>query len=456
MSGRRFGNVVIIGAGPTGLAAAYELKRLGFDDYVVIERSRTTGGLARSVTDEAGFTWDIGGHVVFSHYEEFTRLLDELLEPDEWLHHDRESWIRILGTWVPYPFQNNIHRLPKEHCEKCLADLKAASKAAGRGKGANFDEFIIRTFGAGIADLFMRPYNRKVWAVDPREMEASWIADRVALPDPDRIARNVRDRVDDVSWGPNRRFSFPRIGGTGEIWRRLAARLGEGRVVTGKEVVEVDVAGKRVVTSDGERVSYDTLVSTMPLDLLAAAAHEPEWVKEASMLRRSSVHVLGIGLEGSPSAEMRSKCWMYFPEANAPFYRATHFSLYSPNNVDDITRHWSLMAEVSTPAGEGGEGAEVLERTVNGMAATGIIRDKGQVIHTWRHFEQYCYPIPALSYREITSRLLGRMEERGILSRGRFGAWRYEVGNMDHSFMQGMEVARRIVLGENERTVHGE
>src|SRR4051812_1278970 len=108
------GRVAIVGAGPCGLACARELDRLGFDEWVVYEREDQAGGLARSVLDPAGFTWDLGGHVVFSHFGEFDLLLEEAMGDD--VHeHERVSYIRFGDRWVPYPFQNNLRYLEPEH-----------------------------------------------------------------------------------------------------------------------------------------------------------------------------------------------------------------------------------------------------------------------------------------------------------------------------------------------------
>ena len=103
---------LVIGAGPTGLGAAWRLSTRGETDWLVVEADRVAGGLAGSAVDEHGFTWDFGGHVQFSHYEYFDRLMDDLLGPDGWHHHDRESWVWVRGGFVPYPFQLNVHRLP--------------------------------------------------------------------------------------------------------------------------------------------------------------------------------------------------------------------------------------------------------------------------------------------------------------------------------------------------------
>lgn len=112
--------------------------------------------------------YDVGGHVIFSHYKYFDDCIDEALpKEDDWFTHQRISYVRCKGLWVPYPFQNNISMLPKEEQVKCMDGMIDAALEArvANTKPKNFDEWIVRMMGTGIADIFMRPYNFKVWAV---------------------------------------------------------------------------------------------------------------------------------------------------------------------------------------------------------------------------------------------------------------------------------------------------
>jgi len=161
--------IVIIGAGPTGLGAGYRLKELGHANFQIYERSSYIGGLASSFTDSAGFTWDIGGHVMFSHYKYYDKCFDDLMGKD-YQENMRECWIRMFDRWVPYPFQNNIRYLPKEVTFECLTGLVEAQTKRDYKAAKNFREFIDAVFGDGIAKHFMIPYNFKVWAHPPEMM----------------------------------------------------------------------------------------------------------------------------------------------------------------------------------------------------------------------------------------------------------------------------------------------
>ena len=99
---------LIIGAGPTGLGAAWQLAALGVDSWGLVEATARPGGLASSFEDDRGFTWDIGGHVQFSHYEYFDAAMDESLGRDGWLHHQRESWVWIGSGLFPIPFNTTF------------------------------------------------------------------------------------------------------------------------------------------------------------------------------------------------------------------------------------------------------------------------------------------------------------------------------------------------------------
>jgi len=449
---------LILGAGPTGLGAAWRLRELGENDFLVLERDAWVGGLSASFTDAAGFTWDVGGHVVFSHYEAFDRLLDDLLG-DDVLRHQRESWIRVAGAFVPYPFQNNIRRLPPELAWECVKGLLDAGREAERGlhaaPPAHFREWVDRVFGPGIARLFMVPYNFKVWAHPGETMSHRWIGERVSVVDAERVIKNIVLGRDDVAWGPNNTFSFPLRGGTGEIYRRLAGRFAD-RVRPGEPARRVDPAQKAVLAGSGQTITYDHLLTTAPLDLFVADMLDgatDAMCDAAARLKHNGAFIHGLGFDGAPSDP---RCWMYFPEDDCPFYRVTNFHNYSPLNTaaPDGMRptQRALMTETSFSGYKPEDAGSLVERTLAGLASTTLIApdDAKRLASTWEMRVERAYPIPCLERDAALAVLQPGLEALGIASRGRFGGWKYEVGNMDHSFMQGVQWTERVVLGRKE------
>jgi len=144
---------------------------------------------------------------------------------------------------------------------------------------------------------------------------------------------------------------------------------------------------------------------------------------------------------------------MYFPEANCPFYRTTVFSNYSPNNVPDIRKYWSLMTETSESSYKPVDKARLIEDTIQGCLSTGLIDDRARIVSTWTYSAGHGYPTPSVGRDEILQVVLPGLEKLGVYSRGRFGAWKYEVSNQDHSLMQGVELADCLVHGTPETTL---
>jgi protoporphyrinogen oxidase len=446
---------LIIGAGPTGLGAAHRLSELGITDYLVLEKNAYPGGLSASFRDDQGFTWDIGGHVVFSHYDYFDRLLDSLLGSD-FLEHQRKAMIRIARAWTPYPFQNNIRYLPPDLQWRCVEGLLKLNVPSDHPLPRDFREWILQVFGRGIAELFMFPYNFKVWAHPPETMDWRWIGERVSIVDLHRVLKNIIFQQDDVSWGPNNLFHFPLFGGTGEIFSRLARQHAE-HIRTNANVVQIDPWSKHLRCADGRVLSYGMLLNTAPMDwlilkALTAENGPPRAISSAARnLKHNGVHVLGVGLEGSRADDT---CWMYFPEFLNPFYRVTNFHNYSPNNTARPGEQRALMAEVSFSAHKPVDRSTLLQDTISGLEDVELMQtdDSRRIVSTWEHAAEYGYPIPCLERDAALNVIQPWLESLDIFSRGRFGGWKYEVGNMDHSVMQGVEWAEQMVLGHKEQT----
>jgi protoporphyrinogen oxidase len=444
--------IVILGAGPTGLGAAWRLQELGHKDWEILDLSPSPGGLSRSFVDDKGFTWDIGGHVQFSHYEYFDRVMDILFAPEEWQVHQREAWVWMRDRFIPYPLQNNLWQLPMEEVEKCLLTLPRESSRLP--KASSFRQWILATFGEGLAESFFFPYNAKVWGYPPEVLSAEWVGDRVSVPDFARVLHHLLHRKPDVSWGPNRTFRYPVLGGTGEIWRRCAAQLPREQLVLSCPETSVLLDAHVLFSKDDRFWAYDALINTVPLDMFVTAAGGMAGTVDLSAMARelgySSSNIVGIGLRGSPPPELVSKCWIYFPEDKYPFYRVTVFSNYAKTNAPD--GHWSLIAEVSESSFRPVNQANLLERVITGLVEAGLVKDWTDVVSTWRFRAEHGYPTPVLFREELLGLLLPILESYDVYSRGRFGAWRYEVSNQDHAFMQGVEAADRLVLGREEMT----
>ncbi|KAI9816096.1 MAG: hypothetical protein M1832_005179 [Thelocarpon impressellum] len=474
-------DVLVIGAGPTGLGAAKRLNQINGPSWLILDSNETPGGLASTDVTKEGFLYDVGGHVIFSHYKYFDDCIDEALpQEDDWYTHQRISYVRCKKLWVPYPFQNNISMLPKEEQVRCMDGMIDAALEArvATGKPKDFDEWIVRMMGTGIADLFMRPYNFKVWAVPTTKMQCQWLGERVANPDLKTVTRNVILQKTAGNWGPNATFRFPANGGTGGIWIAVADTLPAEKTRFGEHgtVKKVDAAKKTVVLKDGTKIGYEKLITTMAVDALVEQMGDKELIGLSKGLFYSSTHIIGVGIRGERPERIGDKCWLYFPEDDCPFYRATIFSNYSPNNQPPASKklptlqladgskpsskeakagpYWSIMLEVSESSMKPVDQANLLSDSIQGLINTEMLRPTDEIVSTYHRRFDHGYPTPSLEREGVLTKLLPKLQEQGIYSRGRFGSWRYEVGNQDHSFMLGVEAADNIVNGATELTLN--
>ncbi len=375
----------------------------------------------------------------------------------------RESWVYLYGDYQRYPFQANLHGLPPEVIKECLLGVIEAGKSHRglNGDGvahppANFLEWSYRTFGEGITNHFMKPYNRKVWGIDPERMSSDWIEGRVLTPTLDEVIEGAL-RQGRPDMGPNARFGYPLRGGCEMFVAGLADRVRArgGAVTTGRTLVKLDPKRHRATfrVEDGngpsryETIHYDTLYPSVPLpDLIAAIPDAPEAVRHASAALPSTAVVcvnLGINRE-----KVTEKHWIYYPEGQDKYIFQRIFVQSNASPFTAPPGHSALTFEIShspaKPLPVRGKRA-LIDACVSGLKQTDIWQDGDEVV-----FEQvlgmpHAY-IPFTPERPGHLAIINAyLNERGIFPIGRFGEWKYL--NQDGAILS----AKRVVESVRDR-----
>lgn len=216
---------------------------------------------------------------------------------------------------------------------------------------------------------------------------------------------------------------------------------------------KLDLQHKIATIQDGSEISYQYLLSTAPLDRLVGEIitdAPAQYRRAAQDLEHSGVYVAGVGTDFPRSDDT---CWMYFPETNAPFYRVTNLHNYSPHIAPAGSNKRALLCEVSFSAHKQENMGDLQQRILDGLANTGLLPvHAGKESSLWSMQVDYGYPTPTLGRDLALAAIQPWLQAHGVYSRGRFGGWRYEVGNMDHSVMQGVEWADLMLKGKAETT----
>ncbi|HEY0877988.1 MAG TPA: FAD-dependent oxidoreductase, partial [Zeimonas sp.] len=443
---------LVIGAGPTGLSAAYHLGLAGETDVLLVERGKRVGGWCRSI-EEGGFVFDYAGHIMFSN-DPYVLELYELLLGENLHWQNREAWIYSKGVHTRYPFQGSLHGLPPQVLEECLVGAIEARFGAIDGNGpasdaeppANFLEFIHRVWGAGIAKHFAVPYNEKLWAVPLDEIETSWLGGRVPLPD---LAQMIHGALvpTPAPMGPNARFGYPLRGGFQSLMDAFVPRL-RCELALETNVLHVSPAARTVRLDDGRSVGFDSLISTMPLPQLVAACGDeaPEDVRQAAAaLRHVSVRCVNLGIGREKLSE---KHWIYYPE-DTVFHRIFLQGNASPHN--NPPGGFGLICEISYSSHKPlpCEGSALVERVVDDCRRVGIVGADDPVLVANQVDMPYAYVVYDHARAANVAKIRDWFAQFGVILAGRYSEWEYY--NSDHAFIAGKRAGEQALAASAAR-----
>ena len=427
---------VILGAGISGLSAAYALQEISPRSYSLYEMAPTVGGLCRTQTVN-GYQFDTVSHVLHFRSEE-TRNFVQQIVGEKLVRQERSAWIFFQRHYVPYPFQTHLSALPSAAKMDCLGGYLRAwtkRKLNGGREPENFGEWVEQYFGGGIARHFMRPYNQKLWGAEPEELSLDWIRPFVPRTELRQIISNVLSSRNHHEVGYNPWFFYPPRGGIQTICEAFQSRL--AGVHLNQEAVEIDLENRTVRFLSGECVAYDRLISTIPLPVLVQRAKGiPENLRQdVAGLRWTSLLNLTYCLRQRLPQPFH---WVYFPEPEFPFFR-----LVFPSNISgELAPEGGglIAAEISNPVP--GKEEELEKQVQASLIKLGWIKKAEDVADVVRNFFPYAYPVHDLARGERVRRLLHFLQTRRVWSIGRFGAWRYS--SMDDAITEAMHIAPAI------------
>lgn len=449
-------DVLILGAGPAGMAAAFELHKAG-KSLMVIEKNETVGGLARTFK-YGEFRTDTGPHRFYSQNQYLYDLIEDLLG-ERWIKVDRLTRFYINGKFFIYPVElkNALLNVGPYKAFRILFDYlfeKIKSRFVNKNLHS-FEDYVVSVFGRTLAELNMLNYTEKIWGLPCSEISSDWAKQRIKGLSLIEVMKKAFTKSKE---GPKTlvdQFYYPDTG-TGLIYEKMKERIlarGNIDVKTNSYPVSVihddnKITEVAVNSEDNNRIYQpEYVISSIPVTEFINLL-EPEAPREVSQAVRNLTfrsHVSLFIRLNKPSVFPDQ--WIYFPDKEIPFGRIMEPKNFSREmSPPDKT---SLLVELFCWENDriwNANKEELFEFSIKWLESLDFIK-RNEVIDYYVHKEKYAYPVYDLHYKEHLQKIKNYLNQfKNLQCVGRFGSFRYN--NQDHALEMGILAAKSIIEGK--------
>lgn len=443
--------IAVIGAGPAGMTAAYQLsKHLGHrvTTLHVYEKSDRVGGLSKSIE-----LWDqrvdLGPHRFFSHDPKINALWLEVVK-ERYDIVDRQTRIYYKKRYFDYPIKafNALRNLGIFEAIRCLLSYLTERLFPTRDT-TTFEGWVTSRFGKRLFTIFFKTYSEKLWGISCTNLDSDFASQRIKkLSMMEAIKNALSNGKGNKHATLLEQFAYP-IGGTGSVYEsmqeQIESRGGVVRVNTGVEkVITMDGAVRSLQLENGETEAYDHIISTMPISLLVERLPEvPEPVlAQAGKLTFRNTILVYLRVDRD---DLFTDQWLYIHEPSVQVGRVTNFRNWLPSVYGDsgasilCMEYWCYFDDPLWNQ----EDHELIDAAGKEIVRTGLVPEgevqAGHVVRLPR-----CYPVYFRGYREVMKPVEVHLNSvEGLHAIGRYGAYKYN--NQDHSILMGMRISENIV-----------
>lgn len=403
--------IVVLGAGCAGLAAAYELTQNGID-AIIYEKNSEYGGLCRSFVID-GFTFDTFAHVNFSKDPYVMSMLEG---KTEYLVHRPEAMNYYHGFWVRNPAQNNLVDLP---IEQRISVIEGFVNRDVDRPVHNYDDWLRIQYGDYFMEHFPAAYTRKYWTVEPKELEIKWVEGRMYTPTLSEVLRgSMTKNTPNVHY--TKEIHYPKKGGYGTFLTPFAENA---KICFDKKLVFLDPHNKVLEFANGEKTHYEGVISTIPItELIRSIKSVPEEVRMAAEdLEYTSGVLVSVGLN---CENVSPELWFYIYDEDIHPARVYAPNIKSPANVPKGC--CSLQAEVyfsrRKPLMKSLE--QIEEETIQQLINMGLF-SKEDILVTDVRMEEYANIMFTPDIYRAREKVIAYLKSQDIICAGRFGEWDY-------------------------------
>jgi protoporphyrinogen oxidase len=421
---------LIIGAGITGLSTAFHLN----DDYILIEASNSPGGTANTLHFN-GFKLDNAVHIYYFKDHTILNWIIDILNV-ELLETIRKSSVWINNAYVKYPMQYHLSELPwPNRINSMKSILNSASNKKGINSSDNFETYSLFAFGTHLTDIFVRPYNEKLFGVPMALLNTDWLGDYIPNYSRMKMILSVLGIMSN-NYGRNSKFYYPHEGGVSTVAQKLSSQLKTSPLYN-CSLEKVFYDKKYALLSDGAEVKFEYLINTIPLNcfLNKFDSLPSDILASLKLLKKNSttlLHLLGKG------NIMRSDHWIYIPDPAVPFYRVT-----IPGNINPANCPAGNFALTLEFGGDVFENQVVFEKSISALKAMSLLSEGNSDIEYYWKLLDCGYVIYDENREPALNNIFSFFRSHQIWSIGRYGAWEYS--NMEDAIVHGKNVASQLL-----------
>jgi protoporphyrinogen oxidase len=420
---------IILGGGLSGLSSAYFLGPN--EDYLILEQDDTPGGYCRTIKNP-NYVWDYAGHFYHFQTQKYKELFSSMVEPEEIVYSEKNTKIYYKDQLIEYPFQMNIHQLPKEEFIECLYDLYTKESKA---EYDSFLDMLYGKFGQATTEKFLKPYNEKLYATDLQKLDKDAMGRFFPYADFDAIIKNMKNSSAKTY---NDHFLYLKKG-TGYFIDKLAAQIPQEKIKYNAKVSSINLEEKTVATEDGEEYQYENLISSIPFNAFLALSNNQEYVDLSDKLSYNKVLVFNLGFD-KKSPNYTKEHWVYFPDKTLRFYRIGFY-----DNILGQDK-LSMYVEIGFSKNEPINPEKELEATLEGLKRVGITDDSMKLMDSCTLIMDPAYVHISTQEKAAVEKNIAELRQKSVYNIGRYGSWTY------NSMEDCMTMADEIVqLIKNEK-----
>lgn len=412
---------LIIGAGVSGLAYGSQCE----GTYLIVEKEKVPGGFCRTFHQD-GYVWDYAGHFFHFATEEIRNYFESRIPKEELVCCNKNTKIFYKGQYIDYPFQKNIHQLPKEEFIDCLYDLHFREQQESY---KNFEGMLYGKFGKSITEKFLKPYNEKLYACDLNTLDADAMGRFFPYASETDIIGNMRQSS---GKSYNDTFEYPKDGAQRFV-DALLEDINRENLLLGVSVEQIDKEEKIALLSNGEQVTYQYLINTIPFNRFIDISFPEESKWKQTVFSANKVVVFNLGFD--KKSEVEDIHWIYYPEKKYCFYRVGFY-----NHILGMDK-MSLYVELGCKSDENPDENILLQRVLEDLRKCKIV--SGQQLQSYNCLEMNpAYVHITEESNQCMKEMFRKMESYGMYSLGRYGGWKY--CSIEDCILDAVSLAKRL------------